>query len=171
MYLLQWVNLKLRPTLLNGLKPGTRIVSNSWSMGEWTSDRTIPVERADGRGTSYVHFWIIPANVSGEWDWSLQEGAVKRKYTLKVTQEFQNVYGALTADGASRNVTDMQLSGAGFRFSITDGGVTTEYRGTADGNTIQGAVAASGDTLKWQAKRNPKTMFPIDPGSPVKVTD
>ena len=170
MYLLQWVNLKLRPTLFRDLKPGTRIVSHAWSMGEWMPDRQIQVERADERGKSYVHFWVIPANVSGEWTWSLQDGSVKRNYTLKVTQEFQNVYGALTADGTTKKIEDMQISGGEFRFSMQDGGVTTEYRGTADENTIRGSVSVSGNTLKWQARRNPKTMFPLDREGPLKVT-
>ena len=55
MYLLPDVNLKLRPNLLSQLKPGSRVVSHSFDMGDWKPDK---VERVDGRT---IYFWNIPA--------------------------------------------------------------------------------------------------------------
>lgn len=70
MYLLPAVNLQLRPALL-GLKPGTRLVSHDWDMGEWTPDRTVTVEaptKAVGREKlSQLHLWVVPAQTAGLW--------------------------------------------------------------------------------------------------------
>jgi SAM-dependent methyltransferase len=70
MYLLPAVNLQLRPALLD-LKPGTRLVSHDWDMGEWTPDRTVTVEaptKTIGREkTSQVHLWVVPAQAAGLW--------------------------------------------------------------------------------------------------------
>ncbi len=67
MYLLPQLNLKLRPTILN-LKPGTRVVSHAFTMGEWSADQTVEQE---GR-TAYL--WIVPAKVEGTWTWQTNPG-------------------------------------------------------------------------------------------------
>ena len=170
MYLLQWVNLKLRPMLFRDLKPGTRIVSHAWSMGEWMPDRQIKVVRADGRGESYVHFWIVPANVSGEWTWTRPAAGGKQSCRLGVTQEFQNVYGTFTAEGAPIAIEDMRLSGDRLHFSCIEAdGAVSAFDGIVNGDTIRGTCATAGDTLKWQAKRTPKTSFPLDREGPLRV--
>lgn len=61
LYLLPELNVKLRPQLLSQLKPGTRIVSHAFDMGDWKPDRTEQVQ-VDGGGTSTIHFWTVPAN-------------------------------------------------------------------------------------------------------------
>ena len=70
MYLLQEVNLQLRPSLL-ALQPGTRIVSHDWDMGDWRPDRSITVDAPDkpvGRDKrSRLHLWVVPARADGRW--------------------------------------------------------------------------------------------------------
>ena len=77
MYLLTSVNLRLRPKLLAELRPGTRLVSHTFDMGEWRPDKTSFVATAydDQRA---VHFWVVPANVSGRWEWELADGSGRR---------------------------------------------------------------------------------------------
>ena len=85
MFLLPEINMKLRPKILN-LKPGTRVVSNSFTMEDWEDDET---ETVTGECTSWctAHFWIVPAKVEGTWQTPQGE--------LKLTQEFQKVKGTL----------------------------------------------------------------------------
>lgn len=70
MYLLPEVNLQLRPRLL-ALRPGTRIVSHDYDLGDWPPERTIVVD-APGKPVgsdqrSHVHLWVVPAPVAGLW--------------------------------------------------------------------------------------------------------
>jgi SAM-dependent methyltransferase len=94
MYLLQEVNLQLRPALL-ALKPGTRIVSHDWDMGDWAPDRTtvVPVpNKAVGREkSSKVHLWTVPARVEGLWC----AAGLLRGASIKLTQKYQTFEGTL----------------------------------------------------------------------------
>lgn len=94
MYLLQEVNLALRPSLL-ALKPGTRIVSHDWDMGDWAPDRTtvVPVpNKAVGREkSSKVHLWTVPARVEGLWC----AAGLLRGASIKLTQKYQAFEGTL----------------------------------------------------------------------------
>lgn len=134
MFLLPQINLQLRPTLLT-LKPGTRIVSNSFDMGEWKED-----DRASATGecSSWCTalLWIVPARVDGVW--RLPQG------TLQLTQEFQMVSGTLD----SAPIANGRVRGSGITF--TAGGVT--YSGRVQGRTIRGTRrgSAEGD---WTATR------------------
>jgi len=91
MFLLPDINLKLRPKLLE-LKPGTRVVSNTFTMAEWAPDETAELPEASGCG-SWCHalLWIVPAKVAG--DWTLPQGE------LSLKQDFQMLHGALTTGG------------------------------------------------------------------------
>lgn len=80
MYLLPHLNLKLRPLLLQ-MKPGTRIVSNSFSMGEWLPEKSI----STATGTAY--YWIVPANIAGRW--AMEIGA--NRFAIELGQQFQFV--------------------------------------------------------------------------------
>lgn len=94
MYLLPEFNLRLRPLIL-ALKPGTRIVSHDWDMGDWKPDQTtvLPVpDKAVGREkSSKVHFWTVPAQVEGLWCGSGPLGS----YTLRLAQKYQEVSGTI----------------------------------------------------------------------------
>lgn len=135
MFLLPDINLKLRPKILD-LKPGTRIVSNSFTMGEWTADETATVK--DGCA-SYctAHLWIVPAKVEGTWQ--LPQGE------LTLRQNFQMLTGSLKTGSGVLQITDGKMTGE--QISFTAGGTT--YRGRVNGNTIEG-------TTPWKATRAAK---------------
>ena len=94
MYLLPEVNLQLRPRLLQ-LRPGTRVVSHDWDMGEWEPDRTLtlpaPHKTVGLEKTSKVHLWVVPARVDGMW---CGTGKAKGK-SLRIRQSFQKFRGEL----------------------------------------------------------------------------
>ena len=120
MFLLPQINLKLRPKILD-LKPGTRIVSNSFTMDDWQADQT---EAVTENCTSWCNalMWIVPAKVDGTWTTSQGD--------LVLKQKFQMVEG--TFDG--KPITEGRLRGD--ELSFTAGG--TEYKGKVAGKSIQG---------------------------------
>jgi hypothetical protein len=142
LFLLPDINLKLRPKILD-LKPGTRIVSNTFTMGEWKDDETATVE--ESAGCSYyctAHLWIVPAKVAGTWQ------SAQGELTLK--QEFQMVQGTLKSGANSVPITNAKLRADQLSFSA--GGAN--YTGRVNGNMIDGSVMTSGNTAKWSAARH-----------------
>jgi precorrin-6B methylase 2 len=124
MFLLPDINLKLRPKIL-GLKPGTRVVSNSFTMGEWSADETATVDEKGGcQSWCTAHLWIVPARVDGTW--TLPQGEL----TLK--QDFQMLSGMLRTEGKSLPVEAGRVRGEEIVF--TAGG--REYRGKVNGSRI-----------------------------------
>jgi len=134
MFLLPDINLRLRPKILN-LKPGTRIVSNSFDMGEWKPDETANVtEGCTNWCTAYL--WIVPAKVEGTW--KLPQGE------LALKQTFQMVSGTLKTGGNTQQVTNGKLNGDQISFSA--GG--TQYTGRVNGNVMEGRTQSGGG---WKA--------------------
>jgi hypothetical protein len=133
------INLKLRPQILN-LKPGTRIVSNSFTMEEWAADETASVKGNDCGQYSEALLWIVPAKVEGTW--KLPEGEL----TLK--QSFQRFSGTLKS-GANITPVNGKLSGDLINFSIGN----ANYTGRVSGTTMQGTVESGGSTSKWTATK------------------
>ena len=138
MFLLPSINLKLRPKILD-LKPGTRIVSNSFDMGEWKADQTSEVNDGCG-GYCTALLWIVPAKVEGTWKLAQGELALK--------QSFQTVTGALKSGNVSTPITNGRLNGD--RISFTAGG--TEYAGRVGGGAMEGTVKGAVNG-KWSATR------------------
>ena len=139
MYLLPQLNLKLRPIILS-LKPGTRIVSNSFTMGEWEADRKAEAENR----TAY--FWLVPAKVEGSWTWQTNSGIAE----LKLTQSFQNIKGMLKLSGNDTTITaikDAKLEGDHISFSAG----TQEYSGRVNGKVIEGTAKTNNIEEKWSA--------------------
>ena len=135
MFLLPGINMRLRPLILD-MKPGTRLVTNSFTMEDWSPDQTTNItENCSGWCTAYL--WIVPAKVDGTW--KLDNGQIR------FNQKFQEVTGTLTQSGK-----EIQLTGKldGDKISFNAGG--TEYTGTVSGNTISGTRAGGGS---WKASR------------------
>ena len=103
MYLLPEVNLQLRPSLL-ALKPGTRIVSHDWDMGDWKPDRTtvvpVPNKAVGLEKSSKIHLWTVPARVDGLWC----AAGLLRGASLALTQKYQNFEGVLAWRDRKRNL-------------------------------------------------------------------
>jgi len=139
MFLLPSINMKLRPKILD-LKPGTRIVSNSFDMEDWKADETGTAAGCDHWCTA--HLWIVPAKVGGTW--KLPQGE------LNLKQTFQMITGTLR----NGNVTT-PISGKlnGDQISFTAGGA--QYTGRVNGNAIEGTVKG-GSNGSWSAQRTSK---------------
>ena len=136
LFLLPDLNLRLRPQLLD-MKPGTRVVSNSFDMGDWTPDEDVA---ATGECTSYCRamLWVVPAKVQGTW----QTG----QGDLTLSQTFQNLSGSLKASSGSTPISNAKMRGDEITF--TAGGKT--YNGRVAGNKMDGTISGGG---KWQATR------------------
>jgi SAM-dependent methyltransferase len=132
MYLLSSVNLKLRPVLLEQLRPGTRLVSHSFSMGEWEADEQAVVNNRN------VYYWVIPASVTGTWEWT----ANGERFTMNATQEFQKVNLQVNAGNRSLTIQDPVLVGERLNFSAIDKGNGNHYvfSGRIDDNRISGTT-------------------------------
>lgn len=139
MFLLPDINLQLRPKLLD-LKPGTRIVSNTFTMGEWTADQKYLAEK-DCTTYCTAYLWIVPAKVAGAW--RLAQGEL----TLK--QEFQMLTGTLRYGHDSTTLMNGRMNGD--RISFTAG--SAQYSGRVYGSTMEGIVKTGSSTAKWSATR------------------
>lgn len=102
LYLLDAVNVELRPRLLSTLRPGTRIVSHAFDMGDWRAD-----ERRRINGTS-LYLWIVPAQVAGTWEW---RGADDRQYRIDLKQQYQHVTGSAWREGQKAHLEHTELRG------------------------------------------------------------
>ncbi len=135
MFLLPDINLRLRPKILN-LKPGTRIVSNSFDMGDWEDDATSTLESCTSWCTA--HLWIVPAKVEGKW--KLSDGE------LSITQKYQMINGTLSKNGKNTPFTG-KLNGNVIAFKADQ----TEYEGQLDGDAISGFAKSGADKSSWRA--------------------
>ncbi len=160
MYLLQSVNLRLRPRLLKELKPGTRIISHDFDLERWQPDArlTVPVpDKVYGPPSSELFLWVVPADASGVWRWQLEVGGAAREYILSLQQEFQMLGGSMMATGRSAAVTGrMRGEEIGFVLTLDIDGrpLRHEFSGRVSGNAIAGWVTvAGGPRLEWRATR------------------
>jgi precorrin-6B methylase 2 len=139
MFLLPEINLRLRPKILD-LKPGTRIVSNTFTMGEWTADETATVSEGCTSWCTAL-LWIVPAKVDGTW------GTPQGELTLK--QDFQMVSGTLKSGANSTPITNGKLKGDQLSFNAG----STQYSGRVNGATIEGTTTPGGSNGSWKATR------------------
>lgn len=139
MFLLTDINLKLRPTILD-LKPGTRIVTNTFKMGAWEPDGESSV---DGDCTSWctAYLWIVPAKVAGTWTLGAD--------TLTLSQDFQMVSGSLTHGGISTPLSGARLKGDEIAFTVGD----AIYTGRVNGASMTGTVKRGEKTSPWSATK------------------
>ncbi len=134
MFLLPDINLRLRPKILD-MKPGTRVVSNTFTMGEWQADETSTVSEASGYYRTAL-LWIVPAKVEGTW--KSAQGDISFK------QAFQMIAGT---------VKGLPLTGRlrGDQIQFSAGGV--EYSGRVNGSNIEGTMKSGGKTMEWKAAK------------------
>lgn len=133
MFLLSTINEKLRPTLLQ-LPPGTRVVSNTFRMGDWEPDAAETVTQ-DCSTYCTALLWIVPAKVEGKW--------VVDGQTLQLTQHYQMLSGKL----GSADISDARLNGNAISFSANG----VRYTGEVNGKTMSGTAAGKGN---WSARRS-----------------
>jgi hypothetical protein len=179
MYLLPKVNMELRPKLLE-LKPGTRIVSHDFDMGDWKPDthlRFYSKEKHGGAGgDSEIYFWVVPAKVGGSWRWELPLRGKPQAYTVTLNQTFQAVSGSVSAGGRSAALQNVKLSGDELSFVFTldlgSGPVRHELKGKAEGERISGSASLAGSRTQgryeWEAERAPRSAAASATGSGIR---
>ncbi len=136
LFLLPDINLRLRPKILD-LKPGTRVVSNSFDMGDWTPELTIQA----GEGcTSWcrAHLWIVPAKVGGTW--KLPDGE------LTLEQKYQTISGRLRQGHSTMEISNGRVLADVITFTAGQ----SQYTGRVNGNAIEGITQS---TSGFQATR------------------
>jgi SAM-dependent methyltransferase len=138
MFLLSDMMLKLQPQIFN-LKPGTRVVSNTFVMDDWPPDSTVKLEPCNTWCTA--HLWVVPAKVEGLW--RLPQGE------LKLKQAFQDLSGTLTSGGSSVDIMFGRLHGDEITFVAGD----VEYTGKVAGSVMEGSATRNGAAIPWNAIR------------------
>ena len=145
LYLLPTLNMKLRPQILS-MKPGTRVVSHSFTMEDWEADE---ISTLDGRK---AYFWLVPAQIGGNW--SLEAGSQRAEVVFE--QTFQKVNGwvnlSKTVQGGLR---EARLRGPDIAFAYVDqSGMRREFAGKVDGKRMEGTFRdAKGQEGRWSAAR------------------
>jgi SAM-dependent methyltransferase len=183
LYLLSRVNLRLRPKLFLELNPGTRVVSHDFSMGEWNPEKSIVIEDKvdyvpfqdtrfvdDYWNKHTVYFWVIPANVSGTWKWTMSGLSGNKIYSLAIDQNFQELKGEAYEGTLSLpfHPKNGKIMGDKLEFTLErKRGERTEkmhFTGIVKNDDIVGFVRLEGNPdfeEKWEAKRDPSTRQTI----------
>ncbi len=149
MYLLNSVNIQLRAGLLSSLKPGSRLVSHDFDMGDWKSDQFLREETSD------VYFWIIPAQVEGQWMWE----ANGQTFSMTVGQEFQEADLQIKSGNEKLAVATSLLKGERISFKAANQAKNENYvySGRVEGDHIFGTVQihrnGSASVENWTATR------------------
>lgn len=132
MYLLEELNARLRPAIL-AMRPGTRVLSNSFSMGDWEPDQVLRV------GTNTGYFWTVPASVAGQW--SLQGLTCNGPAVLRLSQRHQRVGGTLSWGGQTQILLGVRLHGADLHFSFVQAdGQLQAVQARVQGASLQGEL-------------------------------
>jgi hypothetical protein len=162
MYLLNEVNIELRPKLLAELKPGSRIISHDFHLGEWRPDKMVHLDIGKSyQDDTLLCLWIVPARVAGMWHWRLSLGE-DQIFDLELNQSYQNINGVIKNRDYNLQIFDADLKGDQIQFSlfaeVDDRMIRHDYKGRVQGDTIVGSVALEGIVekilLKWQATRD-----------------
>jgi hypothetical protein len=145
MYLLPDLNLKLRPIILK-MKPGTRVTSHQFHMGDWEADERLNIEFRD----AYV--WYVPADVAGEWALKEESGGFEGLVTL--AQRYQRVGGTITTGGRTQPLLSPTLVGDKLAFSFVDGENNLRtVKTTVSGATMSGELSWFGRSTNVSARR------------------
>jgi hypothetical protein len=137
LYLLERLNMKLRPRLFSELRAGARVVSHDFSMGDWKPDRHETLQN------SSIYFWTIPGKVEGRWQ--MQSG--NETIALEFKQKHQEVTGTAEMNGRKVPIANARLDGVVLSFRLGK----QSYRGTVDGNVIS---SAGRNAREWRAVRS-----------------
>ena len=162
LYLLPDVNIALRPKILAELKPGTRVVSHDYGMGEWRPDaqETVPApdKTVGTRKESMVYLWIVPARIEGEWIFELSSGGKTRRTRLVLKQRYHFVSGSVELTGQGDvQVSDGRLRGDEVRLVLPPGALDrgpVELIGRVTGDSLNGTVRrGEREVANWSARR------------------
>lgn len=139
MYLLPSINVKLRPKIL-ALRPGTRVISHDFTMGDWKPDLA---ETNNWR----IFFWVVPARVAGKWQ--VRDG--QRTFDLTIDQTYQEFRGIAHANGRAVPLRNTKLRAGNLEFTVDLDGQAATLRGIVNGDRMQGRSSAG---TEWIATRS-----------------
>ena len=160
-YLLPEVNLMIRTRLLATLKPGTRIVSHDYGMGEWRPDYLTELAapgKTVGIGErSKIYYWVVPGRAAGRWVWRLARDGKPVEFELALQQNFQAIEGTLKSGKSTTRIESARLTGESIAFSATLDGTRYEFSGRIYNHAIEGTArvvrGAESRELPWSAAR------------------
>jgi precorrin-6B methylase 2 len=156
LYLFSTVNMQLRPKLLDELRPGARVVSHAFGMGDWEPDQTVAVEH---RGQSFtLYLWIVPAQVEGTWTGTLRTSMGEQPYALELRQQHQRVEGMLVVNGQRLPLLEARLVGDQLDFLAGGGaGKTLRLSARLEGDRLEGQLLdGAGRVHPWSGHRQRK---------------
>ncbi len=133
MYLLDSVNMKLRPRLLNELRPGTRIVSHAFDLGDWEPDDKVTLDTGET-----IYYWVVPAKAKGTW--AVDTGNKDETIHVRIEQDFQNIKGNATINGESVPITSGEVKGHVITFKIDQGETEKQFTGRLRNNKLVGTL-------------------------------
>ena len=152
----------LRPIILERARPGTRVLTTHWNLGSWKPDQVSSDEPT-------VYMWIVPARVSGGWEWILDMDGRQFRYASVLEQRFQETEGVVRAGDRLEVLDTMTLRGneIAFTLNITLNGLGLtrhEFSGKVDGDQIVGTVKLTASnrstvTLQWRARRTERSEY------------
>ena len=163
LYLLPALNERLRPKLFKELRPGTRVTSNSFDMGDWKADSVIqPSPRS--QFFNYAYYWVIPADVAGTWKVSLDgagdTGGSGSSYTLNLEQRYQQVTGKASANGREVPLEEVSLRGDRLSFVIDDPQAgeagALRFTGKVKDDKATGTVKGGGSWTATRTEQGPR---------------
>lgn len=158
LYLLPEYNLKLRPRLLEQLRPGARVVSHDWGMEDWAPDDIAEVPVPDKpvglKKASIVYMWIVPAQVQGRWRFTLGEGKNVEIAEARIEQHYQKLHGSVRIGTALLPIEDGTLRGADITFRVRPASGPLRFQGRVGQDRIDGTLT-TGDSRSqpWRAQR------------------
>ncbi len=147
MYLMNFINLELRPILVEKLSPGTRIVSHSFDMKDWKPDKHVE------ESGHQIYYWMVPAEVEGEWQWKING----KQFSMTAEQKFQEINLDILLEGDSLEVKEQVLKGRRLNFTAVNPDRDVKYlcHGEVRGRKITGklqVIANNTETVKnWTA--------------------
>lgn len=159
-YLLPDMNEKLRPVLLT-LKPGTRVVTHDYDMGEWHPDGQkaldVPEKEVGDAGKSYIFFYVVPGKIAGKWESLISIGGRGVLYEFEFDQSFQKVGGDARVDGKLARLPLFKVRGdrVSFEAELPQGAGLVKHRfeGRIKEHTIEGTVAIGRQKAQpWKAE-------------------
>ncbi len=158
LYLLEAFNLELRPKILAQLRPGARVVSHDWGMGDWEPDAKIEVpalaKTVGLKKSSTVYCWVVPARLEGRWHTQLPLGGGVADVDLDFTQRYQQLGGAATVEGVTAELERGRVNGQLVFFRFAHDGGEVRFEGQLKTDRIVGLVTTpDGRTHPWRALR------------------
>lgn len=152
LYLFTWANVKLRPRLINELRPGSRIIAHDFPVGDWRPDIRQRFE------DSTIYLWYVPAKVAGQWDLK----GTSNPFSIRLQQRFQVIRGSATIDGRTVPLRNTKLRGDEIEFSVAlDSRKPTLFRGRVQGDRMEPREQARGGIAGWSALRTTPAV-PLD---------